>query len=401
MNIVFVCGLFPNAIKENIEIKSKGVIQYAAHAVQTSIVKGLDLHVNDLQLINLPYIGSYPVRYKEPVIKTTQFSHRAGAKDVSAGFNNIALYKFYSRYASTKKQLRIWADCHRGKKVILIYAIHTPFIRAAIEIKRIYEEVDICLIVPDLPKFMGGKNTLPYRVLRKYQDHLLKRYLPSMDAFVVLTKYMAEALQIAPRPWICIEGIYDDATESVVERKGNKGKKAIMYSGTLSYQYGIQNLLDAFRMTTGHDYSLWICGDGEARDEIKERAASDSRIKYYGQIPRDKVLLLQRQATVLINPRTSNGEYTKYSFPSKIIEYLASGTPAIMHRLPGVPEEYYDYCYIAEQEDALGLSQAIRKVCDLGEAELSNTGEKARKFILNEKNAWKQTGKIMEMIERI
>ena len=41
-----------------------------------------------------------------------------------------------------------------------------------------------------------------------------------------------------------------------------------------------------------------------------------------------------------MNPRSADAEYTKYSFPSKTIEYLATGVPVVMNRLPGIPEEY-------------------------------------------------------------
>mgnify|MGYP003303651866 CR=1 FL=1 len=44
---------------------------------------------------------------------------------------------------------------------------------------------------------------------------------------------------------------------------------------------------------------------------------------FTGKIDRSQVLALQRSATVLVNPRRNNEEYTKYSFPSKTMEYLA------------------------------------------------------------------------------
>lgn len=52
---------------------------------------------------------------------------------------------------------------------------------------------------------------------------------------------------------------------------------------------------------------------------------------------------MQQQATLLVNPRKGHEEYTKYSFPSKTMEYMASGTPTIMYKLPGLPIEYEEY----------------------------------------------------------
>ncbi len=399
--IAFLCGYFPDEIKRDIEKRSRGIIQYAAHALQKSIISGIDQHVSDLSIINLPYVGSYPIRYKSPRLKESHFSHRDGACDVNAGFNNISIYKYFSRYINAKKQLTIWARNNEGKKIVLVYAMHTPFVKAAIEIKQLIYDVAVCLIVPDLPEHMGGKRKGLYRFLRASEKRMLNNYLPLVNGFVLLTKYMAEVINIGRRPWVCIEGIYDEPGMPIKEQNIYDKQKIVMYSGNLTIKYGIQNLLDAFIKTDKKDYQLWICGEGEARSLVKKRAKSDSRIKYFGQLAREEVLALQKEATVLVNPRTGNGEYTRYSFPSKIMEYYASGTPTIMHRLPGIPEEYFKYCFIAEQENAEGLLRVIDAVFEMKAADLKKAGECARKFILENKNAKIQTGKIIEMIEHL
>lgn len=44
-------------------------------------------------------------------------------------------------------------------------------------------------------------------------------------------------------------------------------------------------------------------------------------------VPNSGVLKAQSESEILVNPRNDNNEFTKYSFPSKVIEYLGSGTP--------------------------------------------------------------------------
>ena len=178
---------------------------------------------------------------------------------------------------------------------------------------------------------------------------------------------MYKPLNIGERPWVRIEGIFNANKNNDFLEKENF--KTILYSGTLAKRYGVLNLLDAFSLIKNKEYRLWICGDGDGSGEINERAKNDSRIINFGQIPREEVLKRQQRATVLVNPRTSEGEFTKYSFPSKIMEYLASGTPCIMHRLAGIPKEYFDYCFISENETPLGLYNTIMFVC--GKSKLS------------------------------
>jgi glycosyltransferase involved in cell wall biosynthesis len=161
------------------------------------------------------------------------------------------------------------------------------------------------------------------------------------------------------------------------------------------------NLLDAFEKITDLEYRLWICGEGELRKEIIKRSRRDPRIIYYGQIPRERVLQLQREATVLVNPRTSEGEFTKYSFPSKTMEYLASGTPSIIHKLPGIPDEYFKFCFVPEEENSNGLYNMIVKVCEMESSELEIFGRKAQDFILKFKNPSYQCGKILLMLNQL
>lgn len=58
-----------------------------------------------------------------------------------------------------------------------------------------------------------------------------------------------------------------------------------------------------------------ICGIGDSEKAIREAAEKDFRISFLGQLPRSEVLEWQKQATVLVNPRQNNEEFTKYSFP--------------------------------------------------------------------------------------
>ena len=98
-----------------------------------------------------------------------------------------------------------------------------------------------------------------------------------------------------------------------------------MYTGKLNACFGAKKLVDAFCMLPEPNYRLVLCGRGDCEEYIKEKAAADSRILYLGQVTADVAGEHIRKADVLVNPRPNEGEYTKYSFPSKNIEYLLSG----------------------------------------------------------------------------
>jgi hypothetical protein len=261
MRIVFLSGLFPESYINEIEKKSIGTIQYAANALQWSIVKGFNSIVENFEIINLPYINSFPFGYRELRIRTFRFSNNNDRNYLNVGFNNLAYYKLLSRYYNAQKYLNKWSNSSNEKKIILIYAIHTPFIKAAINIKRKNPNVKICLIVPDLIQFNGRRTSLLNIVLSKLESSLLRDYLKEIDSFVLLSKYMINILDIGIKPWTCVEGIFDSSLVKTQNHKKSNTKN-IFYSGTFAAGYGIMNLLDAFEKITDLEYRLWICGEG-------------------------------------------------------------------------------------------------------------------------------------------
>ena len=72
-------------------------------------------------------------------------------------------------------------------------------------------------------------------------------------------------------------------------------------------------------------------------------------------------MILHKRATALINPRKPNSKITRFSFPSKNMEYLSSGTPMIGYKLDGIPSEYYDYFYTIDDSSEKSLRNTIVK----------------------------------------
>ena len=111
------------------------------------------------------------------------------------------------------------------------------------------------------------------------------------------------------------------------------------------------------------------------------------------------MLVYQSNSDLLINPRPSEEEFTKYSFPSKNMEYMTSGTPLLTTKLVGMPEEYYEYVYLFDDESVEGMSKKIDEVLSLSEETRKKTGLKAREFILKEKNNVIQTRKMIDLMK--
>lgn len=398
-NYIFLGGFFPESIYEDIIKNSKGNIQFAADAFQQAIIKGFMENEESITCINLPYIGSYPKRYKKLWSPNYLYQDGSGVAINTISFCNFTGIKFFSIYIEAYRALKK-AVVNDNKNIILVYAVYLPFLKAAIDVKRKFENVKIVLIVPDLPQYMSETPNVIIRKIKELYNKVVKRETKHVDGYVLLSKYMAEdkILNVGDKPWVIVEGIYGGDDETV---DYSKKDKTILYAGTLAKRYGILNLLNAFRQINNPDYSLIICGAGDSENIIRRVQTEDKRINFIGQLSHNDVKKLQRRASLLVNPRTSTGIFTKFSFPSKTMEYLASGTPAIMYRLPGIPEEYYQFFYSPKDETVSSLKECIESILKMDIKSIQDETKKARQFILEKKSPRNQVAKIISLIEKL
>ena len=160
MDILCLMGLFPKEYETTILENSIVGVQNAANKFQWGIVNGLDgIEDAHFKIVNSLYIGSYPKRYTELKIPSFQFSHSGNAKDINVGFTNLTILKNFSRYIGIKKQVDKWAKEKReDKKVLMAYAMTSPFVEILNYVKRKYPHITCCLIVPDLPEYMNASS---------------------------------------------------------------------------------------------------------------------------------------------------------------------------------------------------------------------------------------------------
>lgn len=394
--MIFLGTMFDPQDEKQILKKSKIGVQNASNIFQARVLHGLRKNgVNNVKVLNVLPVGVWPKQYSCLLLKQkrwTIFSYDC----LEIGSLNVPFFKQLIREYYVKKQLELLTE---SDKEILIYSTYLPFLRAVFKLKP---DVKITLIVTDLPDFYDlGKVSALKRKLREINNKEIYRTLKRIDRFVLLTEQMAAALQVGNRPFTVVEGIADNNSENS-ERKldSNPDKKIVFYSGTLHYQFGIKKLLDAFELLSDPDLELWICGDGEAAEEIRRMSALDQRIKFYGYVSSEEVSQLRACASVLVNPRNNSGEYTKYSFPSKTMEYLMSGIPTIMYKLDGIPDAYDEHIFYIKGNEAQDIADKILEVMQLEKTERIKFGEDAREFVLREKNEKAQVKKIIELIQQ-
>jgi len=175
--------------------------------------------------------------------------------------------------------------------------------------------------------------------------------------------------------------------------------RSCIYAGLLDARYGVKTMVDAFLLADVPNARLDVYGGGPYAQELAQVAETSDKVSFHGTVSVDTVVEAELKAALLINPRPTHEEFTKYSFPSKNMEYMVSGTPVLTTKLAGMPEEYKQYVYLFEEESVEGMAQSFQQVLSLPREELDARGAAAKKFVLKDKNNAVQTEKIIQMIQ--
>lgn len=246
-------------------------------------------------------------------------------------------------------------------------------------------------IVTDLPDMLGGSG---------FSKKLANFVIRHCTGYVLLTEAMNDYLNKKGKPYVILEGHADiTMADRIPSLEKKTAPRVCFYAGGVSKQYGLGNLVEGFRKADIPDAKLHIYGPGDYVEELQKIAQEDSRIFYGGMLLNTEIVSKEQEATLLVNPRPTDEEYVKYSFPSKTMEYMASGTPVLTTVLPGMPKEYHPYVYLLEDESADGIARKIREVLSHSEDELFRKGKDARAFVLEQKNNVVQAQKILEMLD--
>ena len=378
--LLFVGGMFPEHKMHKILVFFIVLIQYDSNKLQLYIINGFDIIFDgEIELLSTPFIGGYPSNYKKLFIQSEYFSHNSTSKDYQAGFFNLRGFKDISLYYANKKSIKKWIEKNYDYNLtIVFYSLQIYYLKLAKWIKENYKNVHLHVIIPDLPIFMN----MQY----------------SNISIHMLTKEMINSLNLPSERCVVVEGVFRESTcDSISSNKSDNKNKTIVYTGTLTKKYGVMDLVKAFELIDDENYELLICGEGEAKLDIEKAAEDDSRILYKGQLSNGEILKIQRNATLLVNPR-KNDIFTKYSFPSKLMEYLGSGVPVLCYKLDGIPKEYDDYLNYIPNDNLTSFMKKMVCICNLDPDKLNKIGENGKKFVLENKTPEKQVEKIVNCI---
>ena len=184
--------------------------------------------------------------------------------------------------------------------------------------------------------------------------------------------YLCEDMKekVPGKEYIMHEGIYskEQIKKYKTDLEGEKKHFRIVYTGKLTIEDGVLDLIDAVKKIQRDNIVLKIAGGGGIESIVKEQIKDDSRIIYYGRLDSDEVRELQKRADLFVVPRLPE-DYTRYSFPSKVVEYILTDAPILCHKLDCFGVQLNGVLTYIKEKDNSRLCENIIRIID-GENEM-------------------------------
>lgn len=292
-----------------------------------------------------------------------------------------------------------WSLWHRREGVVLCDVL-MPAVCVGSSLGAGLAGIRRIALATDMP-WMDSDRALHYKELNIWGKWQMRR-IPHFSAFVVLTKETDAKLNLRGKPSVVIEGFVPSGSPAEAPHDTvARDTRTVFYAGGLNEKYGIGCLCEAFMRLEQPDIRLVLYGEGPYVEKLRELQRQDPRIEYRGTASNETVMAAERAADLLVNPRFSGEEYTFYSFPSKNLEYMASGTPLVTTRLKGLPEDHLPYIYTFDEESVGGYASTLSALLSLPREVLAEKGAAAREWVLATKNARVQVARIIRMAEAL
>ena len=290
--------------------------------------------------------------------------------------------------------IRQWTKKH--KDGIVICDVIIGELSLALWLASKTRKIKTVALVTDVPSIRAGEQRKGLKALPiKIKNSIIYSY----RAFVFLTEQMNKKLNPKKRPYAIIEGLVDKNVLDVSNTLEKKAReKVIFMAGLLEEIYGVEMLLDAFSGSENPQARLVFYGKGSSVEKIIEKSKEDNRISYCGELSNSEIVAKEKEATLLINPRPAIGEWTAYSFPSKNMEYMASGTPLVAFDLPSIPSEYDVFFYHLDEYSQESIRSILNDLLAKSAEELNKFGLDAQKWIVENKNPKIQVKKLLDAV---
>lgn len=232
----------------------------------------------------------------------------------------------------------------------------------------------------------------------KYKVWVLLHFYDTV--FVMSTRLRDKYLPMS-KHWTLVRGGVD--MSEVVDASNNpRAEKFIVgYMGNTRAYQGLPYLIEAAAIVRAGGIPLAlnfvVSGDISGIRALLAEKNLLGVTTLHHDVSHTQAYRLIASSSVLVLPRAED-PVTRYAFPGKLAEYLATGIPTIATQIGPIDEMKDDFSRVALLVPAVNIPQAladaIQRVYRMSEAERKALGVKAREFA-RKTFTWEERGKVM------
>jgi glycosyltransferase involved in cell wall biosynthesis len=258
-----------------------------------------------------------------------------------------------------------WGIANGATRILVMYNLTEPngiflYIAGKLTGSRIVASINDVLV----PGVLVGTS-----VLRRCDYWLQKKLIPRLDGAIVVSASIRDNL-CAGVPTLQIEGgipedLLDWQPNSQREKESPDQRHfRILLSGSLTEANGVLEVLEAVASCGLDQVQLFVAGRGPLTKNVQDAARLDPRIIYLGFLDRVKLLECYKQMDLLLNFRLTLRLKTDYFFPSKLLEFLATGLPVLTTKVGGFLQQFEGEVFLLDEETPVALAAKLRQIVE-------------------------------------
>lgn len=276
----------------------------------------------------------------------------------------------------------------RSEDKVVVY--HSPFyfttmywLKKIIKFTLILEVEEIYSIVFSLSKRIHGKEMRLIRIA---------------DNYIFPNDLMCDYLKITDKKHLIVYGTYHIPKTRDMSINFNDGKIHVVYAGIIDkLKNGAFNAIKIAKFLP-ENYKIHILGFGQEKDLINLtdeiniiNTESKCKVIYEGKKTGDEYLNFISSCEIGLSTQKNEGEYLKFTFPSKVLSYLSLGLNVVSARMDCLTKSAVDPLIHYYEVDSYGaIAKTIISIRDFDRKErIQSVNELNIKFINDLRNLLK------------
>lgn len=348
------------------------------HRFAWSLARSLRAAFGEIRLLSAAPVQSWPLT---PRLLFRQHDFvQDGIEGTCVGFINMIGLKHLTRFIAVLFQTgTLLRSCRVD--TVFIHGVHTPWLVYGRFLQCF--GVHVVTVLTDPPGVILPTDSVVSRCLKRLDRRIVRYFVSRTSALVALAPELAAAYPGVPRTLV-FPGIPSDAWMAQLAATAAPTPKSkpltVLYAGGLSAAYGIDRLLDAALLLPKFRFVLLGKGDQVARIT----PAAFPNVVYGGFVPPEALAHHVLAADILINPRPSDADFARSSFPSKLLEYAVAGRPVLTTRIRSIPEVIASCFYYIDDESPAGIAAAVERLAALPGSERAASARRSRDLVMSE-----------------